>query len=643
MESPYFLELSPNPIRFEPVSKLTNVFFDDANRQVFAVRSGGATGVVVKGPDDRTNAHFRMEDKGVVISIKFSPDQKVLAIQRCQKSVEFVNFTGKEIDTLEYSQSCKGKATKILGFVWTCVNEITFVTDHGIELYQVISEKRSLKSVKTVNIPVNWFVYQPESSLLLISSGTMGNIMNPFQFKPGAVFRLPKFEVDLPVVPKPPKLSLLERDVTLETIYQKICVIVLRHQPRTSGGGGAEIVLYSLQKDGPPRKTDILKLDMSGRFAVHVVDDLVVVHHQASKTSMLFDIRLPGDSDGFVTYHVPVVRPCPIKPFVLKLSSVPPHMSFDGDEQVCDLYSPNWVVFQPNIIIDAKLGCLWYVQLQLEPIINMIDNKCLLVDFLLLRQNSKSVLLEVCKNVVLSRREDTLSLLSKIFDKLNLVCKKHIERQSVVAGAQLSIMPKPVIVCDQSDMYTVFSVFEVSEDSNYKYIVAILVEYIRSLTQYQLPVQHFLHELLINHLVQHRCFYQLHQFLQYQILTDSKPLACLLLSLQNLYPASDQLALDMLKRLGKANEEIVEILLSKQQIISALRFIRNCGNIDTVSARKFLHAAKNTNDPSTFYAVYKFFEQRNIRLRGLPQFEPGEHCDLYTKHFEMLFGSSQTS
>jgi len=25
--------------------------------------------------------------------------------------------------------------------------------------------------------------------------------------------------------------------------------------------------------------------------------------------------------------------------------------------------SPNWVVFQPNIIIDVKLGCLWYIYL----------------------------------------------------------------------------------------------------------------------------------------------------------------------------------------------------------------------------------------------------------------------------------------
>lgn len=30
----YTLRLANNPIRFEPVSKLTHVFFDDANKQV---------------------------------------------------------------------------------------------------------------------------------------------------------------------------------------------------------------------------------------------------------------------------------------------------------------------------------------------------------------------------------------------------------------------------------------------------------------------------------------------------------------------------------------------------------------------------------------------------------------------------------
>ena len=37
--------------------------------------------------------------------------------------------------------------------------------------------------------------------------------------------------------------------------------------------------------------------------------------------------------------------------------------------------SPNWVVFQPNIVIDAKLGCLWHVFLKLEPLVTMIPDK----------------------------------------------------------------------------------------------------------------------------------------------------------------------------------------------------------------------------------------------------------------------------
>ena len=156
----YYLELSPDPIRFESVSCLTNVFFDDSKQQVsqlntceifyfhsdtitnmiciqvFAVRSGGVTGVLVKGPDQ--NLNFRMEDRGSVISIKFSPDMNVLAIQRTNSSVEFVNYSSVSgLDHVEYSQSCKGKSATILGFVWTHGTEILVVTDHGVELFQV--------------------------------------------------------------------------------------------------------------------------------------------------------------------------------------------------------------------------------------------------------------------------------------------------------------------------------------------------------------------------------------------------------------------------------------------------------------------------------------------------------------------------
>jgi hypothetical protein len=45
-------------------------------------------------------------------------------------------------------------------------------------------------------------------------------------------------------------------------------------------------------------------------------------------------------------------------------------------------------------------------------------------------------------------------------------------------------------------------------------------------------------------------------------------------------------------------------------------------------------------DKSVFYAVFKFFEERNIRLRGTPLFEQNELCQVYVDHFQSLFGKS---
>jgi hypothetical protein len=57
-----------------------------------------------------------------------------------------------------------------------------------------------------------------------------------------------------------------------------------------------------------------------------------------------------------------------------------------------------------------------------------------------------------------------------------------------------------------------------------KFVVWVLLEYIRSLADFHIPVQHYLHELVINALVQHKAYYQLHQLLQYHVVSDSKPL-----------------------------------------------------------------------------------------------------------------------
>ena len=69
----------------------------------------------------------------------------------------------------------------------------------------------------------------------------------------------------------------------------------------------------------------------------------------------------------------------------------------------------------------------------------------------------------------------------------------------------------------------------------------------------------------------------------------------------------------------------MEVLLSKHQVLAALRFIQGIGAHDNISAQKFLDAAKQTEDHMLFYMIFRFFEQRNQRLRGNPSFTPGEN------------------
>ncbi|XP_061216492.1 regulator of MON1-CCZ1 complex isoform X2 [Neopsephotus bourkii] len=557
-----YLALCARPVHFEKANPVNCVFFDEANKQVFAVRSGGATGVVVKGLEDRNPISFRMEDKGEVKCIKFSLGNKILAVQRTLKSVDFLNFI-PDSPQLEYTQECKTKNANILGFCWTSSTEIVFITDQGIEFYQVLPEKRSLKLLKNQSINVNWYMYCPESSVILLSTTVLGNVLQPFYFKSGTMSKLSKFEIELPAAPKSSKLSLSERDIAMATIYGQLYVLYLRHHSRTSNSSGAEVVLYHLPREGSCKKTHILKLNRTGKFALNVVDNLVVVHHQDTETSVIFDIKLKGEFDGSTTIHQFVLPPRSIQPYQIPVAG--PASVTSQSPVPCKLYSSSWIVFQPDIIISASEGYLWSLQVKLEPVVNLLLDKGKLMDFLLQRKECKMVILSVCSQMLSEPERGSLSVIATVFDKLNHEYKKYLEAEqsyTMVVEAGLSrsnpLLKRPVrtqAVIDQSDMYThVLSVF-----------------------------------------------------------TEKK-------------------------RLSTANDEIVEVLLSKHQVLAALRFIRGIGGHDSISARKFLDAAKQAEDDMLFYTIFRFFEQRNQRLRGNPSFTPGEHCEEHVTFFKQVFG-----
>ncbi|XP_066148157.1 regulator of MON1-CCZ1 complex [Euwallacea fornicatus] len=598
LRSDSYLELSENPIRFEPVNQLTNVFYDDSNKDVFTVRSGGVMGVVVKSPKELKPLNFRMEDKGTVLSIKFSLDYKTLAVQRANHAIELMNFNNETLDS-EYSVGCK-KNSCIIGFVWSNINELAIITDHGVELYTVIPDKKSLKHLKTTSVTVQWFVWCPSNKIAILAS-SHGSQLQPVIIKQASVNKLPKVETE-------PGRMALERDVTIATLYGTPAILILRHQ---SGPHTAEVHVHLLNGPGQaPVKSHILRLGLAGRFAINVVDDLVLVHHQASRSSQIFDIALPGESDGTVKYHNTVAPTKSIKPASISLPGL-----VEPQTHSCELYSPNWVVFQPNIVIDAKLGCLWHIKLCLHDLCNHIKDLAVCTQVALKRTDGKPVLLKLLLDEV-NKESPDLDKLLESFNHINLIYRDWVENELQTrsgsppnaAHSNSSSAPMPRVLIDQNTMFDEI-LQNITTENDLKKIERVLMSYFSSLAEYGIPAQFNLNRLLVSTLVRQNKFTALQQMLQYGVISDSKALAVLLLSLGNMHPSSTQMALDMLARLYAA-EEIQEVLLSENQILAALKLAK-----DEANPRKFLIAAKNSRDISLFHSVLYYF-------RNHPKYSP---------------------
>lgn len=403
----YYLTLTEQPKRFDPDCPVTNVFFDDTNGQVFTVRSGGIGGVTVNSMDDRKCTSFQMEDKGPIISIKLSPDQKILAIQRNHESqsaaVEFVNFKDMSPTNVEYSHSCKWKNAKILGFVWPKANEIAFITDHGIELFQVLPEKKQLKSLKNTTFSGAWFSWCPQSNIVLLA-GNNGILLQPFYLNNSTITKLQKLELDSmrPVV---------ERDVFLLCLCDTTWCAVFRHGVSASVAAPGPTEVWLMPITGPSgfHYTHILKTGLVGRFAVNVVDDLVVVHHQSTQTSQVFDIMEESKVENSIAVHIPLVAGASMRPALV-------------EGQPCSMYSGTWVVFQPDYIIDARLGCLWQVQLLPAGLAHSVpkDEISKIVAALLRRTDGRDTIYRILHQLI-SDAGVYLVELSKVFDEINSV------------------------------------------------------------------------------------------------------------------------------------------------------------------------------------------------------------------------------
>lgn len=608
MDDNHYLHLSEtNCLKFDPVSQITNVFYDDSKRQIFIVKSAS---VSVKSSSGSESFSFLI-DSAPLIAIKFNADNSVLAIQRAENSLQLHGFSNNQIlpnATIHY----ESKKTVIYGFFWSQPNELVVCSADNIEVFQINTSKKSMKSLKSVSVGSNWYVWNRCNFALLSSNN--GQILTPILMqKPGTLAKLAPIQIE-------DEPGVTERDVNTATLYDQPAILIIR----TSRNRNLEIWVYLL--DGPVfKKAHILKLGFSGRVAISIIDSLVIVHHQTLKVSLIFDIAVDGEPDSnnkAVMVHAPLVPGKSIKPFTIKLPSV----SLKANSMSVELYSANWVLFQPDIIIDVKLGYLFKLTLSIGKI--QVGDKIKLVDFLLHRQKEKSQLISVLLQLVTPEDSDSQSIhlpvLGTIFDRLNKIYKLKLDHEmlrmqalpspsgfktfssAVTAGPQ----PPSQIVIEQGDILQILNTI-IHKDLLEK----VLMVYIYSLVKHSISCEYELSKLLIMTLVGSGEAQDLQQIISYNVLTESKPLACFLLSLTNHDPLISQMALDMLKRLN-ANEIIVEILLEQGKVIDAIRLAHQYTNTDYIAARKFLEAASKSGDKMIFFNCFNFLINRNQRLRG---------------------------
>ncbi|XP_034659319.1 regulator of MON1-CCZ1 complex isoform X2 [Drosophila subobscura] len=623
----HYIELSRIPIRFDAVSQLTNVFFDDSNKQIFAVRSGGATGVVVKGPvpNEDTVISFCMNDRGGAIrSIKFSPDNQLLAVQRKENAVEFICFQGEQ--PLLQDIITHQVKTMIHGFVWIHNREVALISNTGVEVYTVLTEKRQVRSVKSLSISIKWFAWCCDANVALLCT-TEGNSLVPVLVKQKVITKLPKVDCS-------PSREVQESKVTLGQVYGVLAVLILQSNSTT---GMMEVEVHLLNGPGlAPRKCHVLRLSLVGRFAINTVDNLIVVHHQATGTSLLFDISLTGEVIQDITYHAPVSTGRSIKPFGLKLPSLSP----DGQILQCELYSTHWVLFQPNIVIDAKLGCMWYLNLCIDPLCNLISDRIRLTEFLLQRSSGKQVLLKVLGQLVDDQYKGTLlPVLETIFSRINKIYASWVQLELQNQTAQPSNVKTttvkhsspPIVLIEQLDMVQIFQ-----RIAKRPYTETILMLYLQSLSKFNIAAQEELSKMIISELIHNRSFDTLRRLVSYSMLLESKAVACFLLSHSDVNTAISQVAIDMLGKI-QAHEIIVEVMLGQGKVIDALRLAKNSLGLDKVPARKFLEAAHKTRDDLIFHSVFRFFQMRNLKLYETLAFPKAEQCTEFIQHYNGTF------
>ncbi|VDL84026.1 unnamed protein product [Nippostrongylus brasiliensis] len=219
----------PETLQNEQSVNVTQNFFDDVNLKICTVRNNGSLGITAKSLTEGDVATARTKDRGPPGLVKLSPNGKLAILQRQGNSVDVVMMERTDGHTaVEFNIATKCREV-ILSVDWITNSQILFVTKQSLELFSTNEEKKTAKA---------------KSNLVVLAGGSNCSALQPFIIQQGLFTRLKSFDVDSAV---PPNENLLEKDVTITSIYGKVCVMILRYG--AGGSNATDLVVYELSAD----------------------------------------------------------------------------------------------------------------------------------------------------------------------------------------------------------------------------------------------------------------------------------------------------------------------------------------------------------------------------------------------------------
>ncbi|KAH9255089.1 hypothetical protein BASA81_006848 [Batrachochytrium salamandrivorans] len=334
------------------------VWYDEASQALILLRRGEFRAISLLSNSDRRRGEVftRFKFDGTALDVKLSPCCRFVAVQRSDNEVEIIACGGAMVAGVATNSEastlvCNGKGNVVLrgGVIWIRTNEqarLLLVTRDGLQVFQSSKATTLFQFQLLMSMfRIKYFWSLPSRQMVLVQ--TDEGEMRPFALMGNGgkrgMEKWAKFSTTTDGGPSP-----LQGEAALVELYGETWFVHIRKQ---------EMILYLLNPTNTKRVKSVQSFHGS-TYGISSIDSLLLAHSQQSKVSLLFDVltrdkQVPGEC---------FVSPLPVE--------CPSSSSLEETSIIITPYSSSWVFLPPFWVLDARLGRVWKLELNLGEICN---------------------------------------------------------------------------------------------------------------------------------------------------------------------------------------------------------------------------------------------------------------------------------